>query len=106
MGRNRNSHGLDMAHETKPETPTNASEGLELLRSFEGHDSFINWLAWSPDGARLASASSDQRIQVWDAQTGRRVGELVGHKGQVRCVAWSPDGRHLASASVTSRVVV
>jgi WD40 repeat protein len=30
--------------------------------------------AWSPDGTRLASASDDTTVRVWDVATGREVG--------------------------------
>ncbi len=39
--------------------------GQELAR-FTGHTGNVNGLAWSPDGSRLASASADGTIIIWD----------------------------------------
>ena len=55
-------------------------------------------MAFSPDGRRLASASHDGTVKVWDATTGQETLTLHGHTGQVSSVAFSPDGRRLASA--------
>ena len=56
-------------------------------------------VAFSPDGKRLASASADKTVKVWDAQTGQELLTLKGHTGMVSSVAFSPDGKRLASAS-------
>ena len=56
-------------------------------------------VAFSPDGKRLASASRDGTVKVWDAATGQETLTLKGHTGRVRSVAFSPDGKRLASAS-------
>ena len=55
-------------------------------------------LAWSPDGTRLAVASS---IGIWlyDAATGDEVALLTGHTDWVYSVSFSPDGQTLASGS-------
>ena len=55
-------------------------------------------IAYSPDGTRLAVASS---IGIWlyDTTTGQEVALLTGHTAGVRSVAFSPDGRTLASGS-------
>ena len=63
-------------------------------------------MAFSPDGQRLASASFDQTVKVWDARTGQESLTLKGHTSLVRSVAFSPDGQRLASASWDQTVKV
>ena len=55
-------------------------------------------IVYSPDGTRLAVASS---IGIWlyDTATHQEVAVLTGHTGRVNSVAFSPDGNTLASAS-------
>src|SRR5579864_6994353 len=62
-----------------------------------GHDKAVRWLAYSPDGKTLASASMDHTIKLWDAASGKELKTLKGHKQSVRCVAYSPDGNTIAS---------
>ena len=40
-------------------------------------------VAWSPDGAKLASGSRDKTIKVWNAKTGKCEFTLSGHSGYV-----------------------
>ncbi len=62
-------------------------------------DSALLGVAFSPDGSRIASASSDFAINVWDVATGQKTLTLEGHTGTVSGVAFSPDGLRVASAS-------
>jgi WD40 repeat protein len=63
-------------------------------------------VTFSPDGTRLASASRDQTVKVWDLATYQELISLKGHTDTVRGVAFSPDGTRLASASSDGRVRV
>ena len=68
-------------------------------RSLDRHSGAVRSVAISLDGKRLASASHDWTIKVWDAITGQETLTLTGHTDWVRCVAFNLDGSQLASAS-------
>lgn len=55
-------------------------------------------LALSPEG-RLALASKNRAVLLWDIATGKEVAPLPGHIFGVNHTCFSPDGRRLASAS-------
>jgi hypothetical protein len=63
-------------------------------------------VAFSPDGSRIASASRDQTVKVWDVGTGQQVHTLTGHSGVVWKVAFSPDGSRIASCGDDRKVRV
>ncbi|CAM1503379.1 Fc.00g081550.m01.CDS01 [Cosmosporella sp. VM-42] len=69
------------------------------LQTLEGHSDWVNSVAFSADGQRLASGSDDHTIKVWDAATGACLQTLEGHSSSVNSVAFSADGQRLASGS-------
>lgn len=69
------------------------------LQTLEGHSDRVNSVAFSPNGSKLASASIDQTVRIWDVGTGQVEQTLMGHSLWVRSVTFSPDGSKLASAS-------
>jgi WD40 repeat protein len=56
-------------------------------------------LAFDSTGQRLASASLDDSIWVWDVPVERLVFEVTGHTNRVNAVSYSPNGKWLASGS-------
>jgi WD40 repeat protein len=59
----------------------------------------VAYVAWSPAGDRLASASNDGTVRVWDTSGRGELLVLRGHDRSVAHVAWSPVSDRLASAS-------
>jgi WD40 repeat protein/serine/threonine protein kinase len=55
-------------------------------------------LAWSPDGARIASGIGEASARIWSAD-GTLGPILDGHSGEVLCIAWSHDGARVATGS-------
>lgn len=60
-------------------------------------------MAFSPDGARVATGSW-KRVRLWRAADGALLGELVGHTEQVGSLAFSDDGALLASGAADQTV--
>ncbi|KAJ3062592.1 hypothetical protein HDU98_001529 [Podochytrium sp. JEL0797] len=64
-----------------------------------GHSDEVWFLAFSPSGEHLASASKDQTVIIWDAHTFEPVHILRGHEDHVSVVAWSMDSQRLITGS-------
>ena len=62
-----------------------------------GHSNNVVDLAWSPDDARLASASIDNGVCIWDAASGQLQRRLDYHTSFVKGLAWDPVGTYLAT---------
>ncbi len=69
------------------------------IMTLAGHSKWVNFCAYSPDGSRIVSASEDNTLKVWDAETGAEVATLAGHSEQVASCAFSPDGSRIVSVS-------
>ena len=78
----------------------------QTLFTYQGHQATVNSVSWSPDGKRIASASDDNTVQVWDALTGKNPLKFGGHTSPVNTVAWSPDGTRIASGSIDGTIEV
>ncbi|MDX2013398.1 MAG: serine/threonine-protein kinase [Myxococcaceae bacterium] len=68
------------------------------LRVLTRHRHPVYTVAFSPNGAWLASGSWDGDARVTDVGTGAPVASLQGHDHAVLAMAFSPDGTLLASA--------
>ncbi|WP_174186976.1 WD40 repeat domain-containing protein [Nocardia barduliensis] len=55
-------------------------------------------VAFSPDGALLATGSNESTVRLWDAKTRQETAPPIkGHSEKARAVAFSPDGALLAT---------
>ncbi len=82
-------------------------ESGKLVALLKGHTGVIRSLAFSPDGSKLISGSSDNTAIIWDTgvQSGVQVPEpkllhrLEGHKADIFTVVFSPDGSRAVTGS-------
>jgi len=70
----------------------------QVEKLMKGHASAIVDLAFSPDGQRLISGSTDKRARIWEMHTGKTLHILTGHSERVHSVAFSHDGKRVATA--------
>jgi WD40 repeat protein len=86
--------------------PTMSDDWSACLQTLEGHSGFVYSVAFSHDSTRLASASGDSTVKIWDASSGACPQMLEGHSGWVYSVAFSHDSTRLASASYDNTVKI
>jgi WD40 repeat protein len=67
---------------------------------FRGHTKRVECIEFSPDGARLASASADGTLRLWDAATGECARAFALKLGPLHWVTFAPDGLTVAFSSV------
>jgi hypothetical protein len=100
-----------------PDSPRGVviDDGVPVVRDFDekkdlarltGHFARATAVAVSADGRRIATASADGLVRVWDARTYRPLVEPHGHTAAVRTLEVSPDGRTVLTvgADRTARV--
>ncbi|CEL56820.1 Vegetative incompatibility protein HET-E-1 OS=Podospora anserina GN=HET-E1 PE=4 SV=1 [Rhizoctonia solani AG-1 IB] len=81
-----------------------AYNGTVNVGPLQGHTSSVNAVTFSPDGARLASASLGG-VRVWNAYNGTQLaGPFKGHMRFINSVSFSPDGTRIVSCAHDSTI--
>jgi WD40 repeat protein len=64
-------------------------------------------IGWNPNGRQLATASIiDQKIRIWDVETGSQATSFQSPPGQTHVLAWSPTGNAVAIAGENRSIVI
>lgn len=69
----------------------------DLIAELAGHTALIYSLDITPDGSRIATASGDKTIRIWDADTGEQLCRF-DQLPSLREVRFSPNGLRIAAA--------
>ena len=74
-------------------------ESITVFRHTEGNV-YVNWsVAFSPDGAMVASGSANGTVKLWNVSTRENIATLEGHTGSVVSLDFSTNGTLLASGA-------
>src|SRR5690349_19596128 len=68
------------------------------------HGDSVRALAFSPDGAALATAGDDSTVKVWGPRSAKESHTPLTHDGAVAALAFAADGRSLAALGGTLRL--
>jgi tetratricopeptide (TPR) repeat protein len=89
---NREATGLTAAMLVQQSWPVQVTGSMR-------HHTVVNSAQFSPDGQRVVTASSDRTARVWDAASGKPIGEPMEHTDAVYSAQFSPDGQRVVTAS-------
>ncbi|MGE5138792.1 MAG: BTAD domain-containing putative transcriptional regulator, partial [Rudaea sp.] len=76
-----------------------AVQSSRVVLTLSGHTDSVISASFSPDGRRIATASSDKTAEIWDATTGHELLTLQGHRADVNTANFSPDGKLIVTSS-------
>ncbi|MDG3003801.1 c-type cytochrome domain-containing protein [Paludisphaera mucosa] len=86
-------YGLAKLYSVEPGAPP------KFVRDMAEAQDAVFAVAFSPDGARVATAGADRVLRVYDTAKGDLLFQVEDHADWVLDVAFSPDGKLLATAS-------
>lgn len=70
----------------------------------QGHFFDVTALAFSPDGALLASGSDDARVKIWAAGSGYSFVTFSEHRGAITGITFTPSSNAVLSSSLDGTV--
>ena len=80
------------------------SDTPQMLAEFP-HPGRVRCIAFTADGARIATGGEDQLIRVFDINSREPVATLAEHTGKVRSLAYTSDSRTLFSSANDAAII-
>ncbi|MEL6104908.1 MAG: protein kinase [Planctomycetota bacterium] len=88
-------------------------DSLSIARQLRGRQSDANTVRWSPQGDRIAAGGHDNRVTIWDVESGdillqfdKHTENQGGEHRQIHSLCWSTDGNQIASGCQRGNVYV
>ena len=74
--------------------------------TLSGHKGRVVAVAFSPDGSRLATASDDGVLKIWDTIAKKEVRNITGITSNENAVSFTPDGKSVVTIGDNSNVLL
>ncbi len=79
----------------------------ELITTFKGHIGLVHYLAFSPDGGILASASEDGTVLYWNIKTGDQLPpKITEHTDELEIISFMNGSSTLASVAYSGIITL
>jgi WD40 repeat protein len=83
-----------------------AATGSLVADVKNGHSDTVFGVCFSPDSTKLATASADKFVKVFEVPSGKFIKAFEGHTHHVLDVGWKADGKVLASAGADNVIKI
>ena len=80
------------------------AQTFEIAKLFEGHTHHVLGLAWQEDANRLATASSDTTVKIWDIEKGESIKTITGFGTEVTSLAFIGSTADTVSSTMNNLV--
>jgi len=77
----------------------------KVLDVLSGHQGPVSHMAFTPEQGKLASASWDKTVKLWDVFKKNTPQESLNHQSDVVCVAFRPDGKTVCASTTKGQLV-
>ena len=81
-------------------------DSKKVVKILTGHLSSIQDMAFSPDGAMLASCEKNGDVILWDTRNWSQKHTIKAHEAAAYSVAFTPDGKHLLTGGFDNHVKI